>query len=813
MSNVYFGIDLGTSNSSIAYVRGDPRFASAPTVPVDVIRIPTDPEAREKPDRLPTVVAENVGSRGARRPLIGWDVIDTIFRPRRRVELRHGVNLFRSVKSDMGTNRTYPWAFDAGLNTPVKVSAAIIERLVEVARHERRGDPREAEVVVTVPASFAALARRDTLDAVARAGLDPARVHLLDEPVAALIDLLNSGDASIVLSPDRFANVLVFDYGGGTCDLTLVKARYDPTRETGVHVEPLAISQYRRLGGDDVDRAIMADAIWPQIERHLGRSRDALSLQSRTQIEDTLTWTAARRVKERVCQAVAEVVRDDPRGWQRALRMAAQKTDQAPQPVIQELGRKGLPSGYSLSPAELAESMGPFLALPRGDLPTMQQSFPRSLLVPIFETLERAAMSPSELDAIVLHGGSCRNPFVRALLEQQLANADDLFSRTKVVQTPDLDCSVARGAALAAYWIGERRVRVIRPIIPDDIGILTVNDAPLVLLRRGTTLPFPGNDAVHTDPTEFYVARDGQRELLVPIFSGMPERIAGSVKVPMPTGVRMGEIVRINLQVDESKLLRWWFTVGGSSPVEAQSLDDPCTTELPSAAWQAVLDHRRAMREALDLDERLSAEMLVKEAHLLYRSGEEDDDGSRIREAQLAIEDFLERGGADEESLATAWNVKGLILSSQRRFREAAEAYRRACDAGGDHAVYLGNYGTALTELRRIDEAVAAFRSALTKDPTLVYLYQWLARLYRDQGNEAAAVKELEEGLRHATAETTRYPRWRQAWQRRTSLHRALGDYDRAAIAEATLKALRRDEDYRGDSRDMLGVFWRRESP
>lgn len=129
MSDVFFGIDLGTSNSSIAYVADDPRYRKQQTVPVHVVKIPTDPAAREKPDRLPSIVAQNFVDRRVRRPLIGWEFLDACFRPRARIEpLRHGENLFRSVKSDMGTNRVYPWAFDENFNTPVKVSRCSVER-------------------------------------------------------------------------------------------------------------------------------------------------------------------------------------------------------------------------------------------------------------------------------------------------------------------------------------------------------------------------------------------------------------------------------------------------------------------------------------------------------------------------------------------------------------------------------------------------------------------------------------------------------------------------------------------------------------
>ena len=92
--------------------------------------------------------------------------------------------------------------------------------------------------MITVPASFSALARTETLEAAAAAGLDRARVRLLDEPVAALLDLLNSPDAADLLDAQS-RNLLVFDYGAGTCDVALVRARFDPaTRDRPARREP-----------------------------------------------------------------------------------------------------------------------------------------------------------------------------------------------------------------------------------------------------------------------------------------------------------------------------------------------------------------------------------------------------------------------------------------------------------------------------------------------------------------------------------------------------------------------------------------------
>ena len=109
---VYLGIDFGTSNSSIAYVIADPRDASAKKIDVKTVRVQTDNEGNATTDRIPTIVSSNFDDRRSKKPLLGWDFIRQFQQPKRNSQLlRHGQTFFRSVKSDLGTFRTYPHAF------------------------------------------------------------------------------------------------------------------------------------------------------------------------------------------------------------------------------------------------------------------------------------------------------------------------------------------------------------------------------------------------------------------------------------------------------------------------------------------------------------------------------------------------------------------------------------------------------------------------------------------------------------------------------------------------------------------------------
>jgi molecular chaperone DnaK (HSP70) len=210
-----FGIDLGTSSCSVAYVVDDPRQRASQILHVQTVDVPVDEgEVEKRSNRLPSIVAAPpAGDKRRKRPLFGWEFFRALDEEKKKPSplLQRGRDFFGSVKSDLGTERLYPRSVVPGCRTPLDVTRLMLERLVEHAREgQATRDPRRAPVVLTVPASASALARRETLEAARAAGLDPARLSLLDEPVAALVDLLNSPDAAEVhAGEDR--NVLVLD--------------------------------------------------------------------------------------------------------------------------------------------------------------------------------------------------------------------------------------------------------------------------------------------------------------------------------------------------------------------------------------------------------------------------------------------------------------------------------------------------------------------------------------------------------------------------------------------------------------------------
>jgi len=260
------GIDLGTTNSSLAYVdsEGGPEAASAVPVvlPVPQLVAPGRTESRETlPSFLYFPIDEGAGPAPALHagqqpsgPIVGVHAREEgALRPDAQVS---------SAKSWLchptadRTAKILPWGAERPSLSPVEASARILGHLRE-AWNEGPGRGREAwrlerqEVVLAVPASFDQEARELTLEAASHAGLK--HITLLEEPLAAFYAWTASHRRTLGRVFSGGERVLVCDVGGGTTDFTLIAVAVE---DGAVRFERQAVGEHLLLGGDNLDLAL-----------------------------------------------------------------------------------------------------------------------------------------------------------------------------------------------------------------------------------------------------------------------------------------------------------------------------------------------------------------------------------------------------------------------------------------------------------------------------------------------------------------------------------------------------------------------------
>ncbi len=292
------GIDLGTTNSAVAEI----------LVPADVARAP---EARcldvEQPTRqgpqfhtlVPSVLALHDG-----QLYVGAGAKDL----RARIgdlELERNRSIFWDCKNDVGVRRTYHKA-PAGFRSAKEIAGHLLRFLMDSASD---GDSPPADpTVVTVPASFQAAQRRDTLDAAQFAGIELTAGALLDEPVAAFVDYVFTHGTDTFAGMSEPRRLVVFDFGGGTCDVALFELRARKSgAPAGVGVAPLSVSRYHRLGGGDIDQAVVVDVLIPQLVQQNGLRPHELDYRAKSDRVIPALLGCAESLKIGLCREIVRL--------------------------------------------------------------------------------------------------------------------------------------------------------------------------------------------------------------------------------------------------------------------------------------------------------------------------------------------------------------------------------------------------------------------------------------------------------------------------------------------------------------------------
>ena len=328
-------------------------------------------------------------------------------------------NTVISIKRHMGTD--YKEDVNGKKYSPQEISAMILQNL-KVTAEAYLGE-KVTKAVITVPAYFNDAQRQATKDAGKIAGLEVERI--INEPTAAAL-------AYGLEKTDVDQKVLVFDLGGGTFDVSIL--------ELGDGVfEVLATSGDNLLGGDDFDQAII-DYLVDEFkkEQAIDLSQDKMAMQ---------------RLKD-----AAEKAKKD---------LSGVTSTQISLPFI---------SAGANGPVHLENT------LTRAKFDELTHSLVERTLIPTRQALKDAGLNPSEIDQVILVGGSTRIPAVQEAVKKEMGKEPH-----KGVNPDEV---VAMGAAIQGGVItGDVKDVVLLDVTPLSLGIETMGSVMTVLIPRNTTIP------------------------------------------------------------------------------------------------------------------------------------------------------------------------------------------------------------------------------------------------------------------------------------------------------------------------------------
>lgn len=529
--NYYIGIDLGTTNSLMAWgtINANNRQIEPRVVPIEMM---IRGGGVSKKELLPSCVY----FKDKATHIVGDYAKDQYGRSSSRV--------IKSIKSSIG--KTNGVTIDGVQHSPQGVSSFILKHLAQSAEKHFGFIPDD--VVITVPASFDSDMRNATIESARLAGFKVTeddgspRQILLDEPRAALFDFINRQSRGEI--PDSLIDftskntVLVFDLGGGTLDVSLHGIYTDG--ETGqVEIDDYAISRYTQIGGDNFDE-LLADKFLQAFSRKVDLSKlhdfDRNELRSKfisfaedakIAINDEIKNREfmGRTDYESVCYELLHSNVFDNRSFEYDLSYAEFEG------IISPL----LGEGLTLA------SVSTIDALPEDKID--------NIIYPILDVLQKGQEKIGhlpEVGAVILNGGMTKLYTISKRLES--------FFGFKPISAGDPDKAVARGAVVYHYNL-HRGLRA-KTILNDSIGLLTKGGYVKHIVAAGTVLPYRSKPI-----TDFVIDNDGATVLDLPFYLGRrkdtmpPNRKICKRRIKFPASLSEGDSVHIQVNVDESNIM------------------------------------------------------------------------------------------------------------------------------------------------------------------------------------------------------------------------------------------------------------------
>ena len=568
----------------------------------------------------PTVIANAEGSRTT-PSVVGFSKTGEklVGQLAKRQAILNPDKTIASIKRHMGED--YKVNIDGKDYTPQEISAMILRKLADDAS-SYLGE-KVTSAVITVPAYFNDAQRQATKDAGKIAGLEVLRI--VNEPTAAAL--------AYGLEKEKSEKVLVFDLGGGTFDVSILEIG------DGVH-EVLSTSGDTHLGGDDFDQKIM-DWICDEFKKEKG-------------IDLRTDNRAMQRVKEAAEKAKCE---------------------------LSSVMETNINLPFITADAEGPQHLD--MNLTRAKFEDLSRDLLNRCKTPVENALKDAGISKSDIDEVVLVGGSTRIPAVQQLVKE--------YTGKEPNQSVNPDEVVAVGAAVqAGVLAGEVKDIVLLDVTPLTLGIETLGGVMTPLVPRNTTIPVSKSQVfstaennqtavdIHVLQGERPMAKDN-KSLGMFRLDGIPPAMRGLPQIEVTFDIDANGIVNVSAK-DKATNKEQKITITNSSNLSEADID-----KMVKEAEANSAEDKKKKEEA---EIKNNATSLIGSAERIEKDFEgkiDSADKAKLEEQKTALQKAIDENKPVDELKKLSDELQQTMFSISQKAYEAVQKEEQST-ASSDNA-------------------------------------------------------------------------------------------------------------------------------
>jgi molecular chaperone DnaK (HSP70) len=644
MNTTYIGIDFGTSTTVVSLAYYDTSCSQILSKSIELNQ-KLHNGAIYSSYKIPTMIGWY-----NKRLLIGEGANQL------KLKLKQGKNLWHSFKMELGEDIGYKYPQSEINNKKIKllnpkdVTTLFFKYLkTQIEKYVKTHKLlSNIEYAVSIPASFEANQRKDLIDSLNDNDMMVDKQALIDEPNSAFLSYVSDPElkSEISILEDYPTNILVFDFGAGTCDISIIEVGYS---SKGFYSKNLSISRFEALGGNDIDKMIAKDILLPQFLKENKKEESFFKRKELEVINNKLEKSAEllkiKTSKEMNLLSHHEnfsdlINRDETVSINHKIELKTRKGDFT-------LHKP------SLSYHEFIEINDNFTDI------DYEYSDCKSIFSPINSALKKSHLEKDDIDYILFIGGSAKNPLIQKSLKEY-------FNESEYLIPKDLQAHVSQGASIHSMIFNGFNKNIIEPITSEPILLITQEKSETylkTLLKAGTTIPC-GTIVIEDLKPQI----EGQKIIELPLCIGSKEKILQNIKIESDKGFRLDSKIRLEIHITADKMLVVKGNIDGKD-IDVEPLN-PFTNKEMSLKEREKFKADKEYNKAVASNGGTATFESLKKLYQAY-----DSLGFYLEVAELLEELYEKHNYSTLNNVGVAYDRAGEEEKALKLFKKAMEDY------------------------------------------------------------------------------------------------------------------------------------------